>query len=376
MAHELTQRADGTVEMAYLDGVYCWHGLGNELKPGATIEEWIEAAGLDWFAQRAKVRYAVAKGQGESEYLEFGQTEIDDDGKKSWVGEVVLFRSDTHAPLGIVSSKYRPVQPRETLEFWRDLVGSGGMTLQTAGSLFGGRKFWALASVGEAAIIDPRNIVRRNLFLGTSLDGTMATTAFYCDETVVCHNTMRSAFEEGTPKIKVSHRTTFDPLRVKKDLGVEAAQSNFESTLAAMRALAEKRVKPTDAMLMVCELLKPGFADLDAKEQKRIENGKPLAEIGSRYFDRKMIGAEFDGYDGTAWGLLNSVTEYVDHAARAKSPDTRMDSAFFGTGADLKERARAMLVEYQPSLDDVVAATMVAPPPSLLDAVLDNTTPI
>ena len=40
-----------------------------------------------------------------------------------------------------------------------------------------------------------------------------------------------------------------------------------------------------------------------------------------------------------AWGLLNAVTEYVDHERRARSVDYRLDSAWFGPGAGIKQRA-------------------------------------
>lgn len=42
---------------------------------------------------------------------------------------------------------------------------------------------------------------------------------------------------------------------------------------------------------------------------------------------------------GTAWGLLNAVTEYVDRERRARSIEYRMDSAWFGQGAIIKQRA-------------------------------------
>ena len=41
----------------------------------------------------------------------------------------------------------------------------------------------------------------------------------------------------------------------------------------------------------------------------------------------------------TAWGLLNAVTEFVDHEKRARSTDHRLDSAWFGQGAVLKQKA-------------------------------------
>ncbi len=40
----------------------------------------------------------------------------------------------------------------------------------------------------------------------------------------------------------------------------------------------------------------------------------------------------------TAYGLLCSITEFVDHERRAMSTDHRLDSAWFGAGAGVKQR--------------------------------------
>lgn len=366
MAHEITIRENGKAEMAYLNGVYCWHGLGNELTADASIEDWIEQAGMDWKACRARVRYATGR---------------DNDGNPvdvmTYDNNVVLFRSDTRAPLGIVSDGFQIVQPGDVMEFWRDLTGAAGMQLQTAGTLFGGRKLWALAKVGEASIIDPKNTVRENLVIATALDGSMATEAFYCSTVVVCNNTLRAARGEGTPKVKINHRSTFDPQAVKSELGVEMAMSTFERTIAAMRELAEKRMRESDVIIQSAKLFRPDYDDLDKDGQSKVWRSKPVEAVSRLALDNRAIGSDLDGMSGTAWQWLNSVTEYVDHAARAKTPDHRMDSAFFGKGAELKERAYAMAVDYTPSLAEVISATndMFNRPASdtpVLDAILSD----
>ena len=101
MAHELTIRKSGTAEMAYA-GDTPWHGLGQQLAEGAPIETWLTAAGMDWRIQRSKVRYSTARDDAE--------------GSQVWDDQHVLFRSDTKAPLGIVSDGYKAVQPREVVE--------------------------------------------------------------------------------------------------------------------------------------------------------------------------------------------------------------------------------------------------------------------
>ena len=41
------------------------------------------------------------------------------------------------------------VQPHEVLHFYQDLVEAGGIELETAGSLKGGRKLWTLTKTGQ-----------------------------------------------------------------------------------------------------------------------------------------------------------------------------------------------------------------------------------
>ncbi len=103
-----------------------------------------------------------------------------------------------------------------------------------------------------------------------------------------------------------------------------------------MRTLAERKVKSHEAMnyflRVMCDV-QPGAID-----PAGLANERALKRVQALY-DGQGKGAELEAAKGTAWGLLNAVTEYVDHERRARSTEYRMDSAWFGQGAVLKQRA-------------------------------------
>lgn len=110
--------------MAYV-GATPWHGLGQRLESGASIDEWLAAAGMNFTVERSPVLFA------------HGMLKMD---ITTWGEKHVLYRDDTLAPLGVVSDSYQIVQPAQVLEFFRDLTAEAGFTLETAGVLFGGRR--------------------------------------------------------------------------------------------------------------------------------------------------------------------------------------------------------------------------------------------
>jgi len=110
----------------------------------------------------------------------------------------VLYRSDTKAALSVVSSRYQVVQPKEILEFYRDLTEVSGFELETAGVLKEGRKIWALAKTGQHATLKGNDTINGYLLLATACDGTLATTAQFTSIRVVCNNTLAVALSNGS----------------------------------------------------------------------------------------------------------------------------------------------------------------------------------
>lgn len=315
MSHAITRRSNGFHEMAYV-GQKPWHGLGQELEQGAPIEKWLVSAGMDWKVQRSKVRFATEAKQ---------TSEL-----ATWDDYHVLLRSDTKAPLGMVSDGYKIVQPREVLEFFRDLVEAAGFTLETAGTLFGGRKFWALASIGAEDRIVGNDLIKGRLLVASSCDGSMRTTVKNVAERVVCNNTLSIAMsEKGASEVAITHRTKFDAKAVKKQLGV--AVGSFERFITDARTLAKRNVTPLEVGAFMAKVL--NAADVEAaKEQRAFQKLLDLFRGGGH-------GSSLPGVKGTAWGLVNAVTEYVDHDRPNRTETARLNSAWFGSGNAMKDRA-------------------------------------
>lgn len=313
MAHQIEQ-------MAYV-GATPWHGLGSQLTQKQPIEIWQREAGMDWKIQESPVHFkADAIGHLGSIH--------------SFPEQKVLYRSDTKAPLSVVSQRYHTVQPREVLEFYRDLTEVSGYELETAGVLKGGRKFWALARTGQDAVLKGNDQVTGYLLLATSCDGTLATTVTPTTVRVVCNNTLTIALEGTSRAIKVPHNTRFDPKTVKKQLGI--AVSGWDEFMYRMRHLAERKVQWPEAMSFFLSVLCDTPANSPIPEV--LPNERALRKVQSLY-EGQGRGSTLQSAKGTAWGLLNAVTEYVDHERRARSSEYRMDSAWFGQGAVIKQRA-------------------------------------
>ncbi|CUI86644.1 DUF932 domain-containing protein [Achromobacter dolens] len=306
--------------MAYV-GQEPWHGLGNQLTPGQPLEVWQREAGMDWTIEKADVRYVAGSDNVGSIH--------------AFPDQKVLYRSDTKAPLSVVSRRFKVVQPREVIEFYRDLVEVGGYELETAGVLKEGRKLWALAKTGQSACLKGRDKVNGYLLLATACDGTLATTAQFTSVRVVCNNTLAIALGDGAGAVKVGHRSQFDPQAVKRQLGI--AISSWDAFLARMKALAECKVKE-DAVEAFLKRVLTYPVNPQADGIPTAVNDRAMKTVQELYAGRGK-GSEMASASGTAWGLLNSITEYIDHHRRARSNDHRLDAAWFGAGAAIKQKA-------------------------------------
>ena len=341
MAHQIEQ-------IAYV-GETPWHGLGNQLSPHQSIEVWAEQAGMDWRIESSDVSYMAQNERGQSIIMPYEE-------------QRVLYRSDTHAPLSVVSQRYQEVQPKQILEFYRDLTEQSGFELETAGVLKGGKKFWALAKTGQTSALKGKDVSNGYILLATACDGTLATTAQFTSIRVVCNNTLAIALKgqnSSAGVVKVPHSTKFDAEKIKQQLGISVRA--WEDHMYEMKQLSQRKVTQTeaaayfDAVFNNTSLSMPEQEDgiiqfyrnvaMQAQsnnpatkaDNKTEPNGRAMSKVMTM-FNGQGRGAELSSVKDTAYGLLCSITEFADHERRAMSQDHRLDSAWFGAGAGLKQR--------------------------------------
>ena len=316
MAH-MIDITNGRAAMAYV-GQKPWHGLGQELTPGASIQEWTEQAGLAYTVNESPVLFRNAHASEPEPFK----------------GRKVLHRSDNGTPLAVVSDGYHVVQPGEVMHFFERLAEAGGYELETAGALSHGRRVWALAKVAKGVEVLTGDIVDPYLLLATSYDGTMATTAKFTAIRAVCNNTVTAALGAAGSAVKVLHSERFDADRVRQDLGI--VTSEWDRFLIQSRKLAGEPMKTEEADAFVQALLAPYHTA--AKDVTQSKAYRRIMDL----FNGRAIGSDIPGVAGTRWAALNAVTEMVDHE-RGRSANTRLESAWFGTGAALKSKALELL---------------------------------
>lgn len=317
MAHEIDE-STGRPAIAFV-GDTPWHGLGQQLKPKAPIEEWRKAAGMDWSIEEHIVQ---ARRGG-------AKTPVVIDGYKA------LLRSDTQAPLSIVAKTYKTVQPAQVLNFFKDLVERGGFQLETAGCLRGGRRFWALAKTGVEVRVMGQDLLKGYLLCATSADRSLATIADFTSTRVVCQNTLSAAAEDRNMQ-RILHSSVFDPKHTQINLGL--AQDTFGAFGDRATKLAKQKLSRDEAIRYFGGLLLKDKAEGFSMEELQVKSER-VAQLLQAYDTGP--GSDLKSANGTLWGAVNAATFYVDHMMKAKSQDNRLNSAWFGAGNRLKNRAMA-----------------------------------
>lgn len=288
-----------------------WHGLGVVLDNPPTIQEALVKSGLDWNVGLKDL------------YTE--------DGIK--VSHKATYRETDGSILGCVGPKYFPMQNVDCFKWFEPFLETQEATIETAGSLFKGRRVWVLAKIQRNGMtILPGDTVEKYLLLSNSHDGSRAIKVGYNPIRVVCANTMAMADRSALAQmLRVRHTAgAVETLNNIRDI-MNNIDAEFEATAEQYRHLASRQVKASDLKRYVKIVL-----DCEAT---------PDAELSPRTFNNmaKILelvqhgpGTDIPGVGGTWWNCYNAVNGYI--AERGRTPESNLDSLWFSNGATDNKR--------------------------------------
>jgi len=302
--------------MAYA-GEVPWHGLGVKVNDDLTVDEMIEAAGLNWTVSKQPTFYRI------------GDEEIS-------TGKFALIRDTDKKFLSNVSDGWEPCQNRDAFSIFEEFVERNELEMHTAGSLKDGQVTWGLAKMKDQFALFNDDVTEQYLLLVNPHVFGQGIHVRSTPIRVVCNNTLSFALGSASDVTSTqNHRAAFDAERMKEAIGLTRKKLQQYETMASF--LASKRYNE-EKFKEYLNVVFPNFSKKEEKQKELSRNAKRAFEIVET-----QPGAEFG--KGTWWQAFNSVTYLTDHEL-GRNADTRLQSAWLGINKDRKNMALEKAVEF------------------------------
>lgn len=309
MGHNLN-KTNGKHSMMYVREVP-WHKLGTKLDKPATAAEAIEAAGLGFTVKKIPLRTVSMS--------------------LPVPGHFATMRIDTFDILGVVGSRYVPIQNTDAFSTFDTLVGEGEAIYHTAGALGKGERIWILAKLPDYIRVNGNDLVEKYLLLTNTHDGSEVVRVKLTPIRVVCKNTLTIALWGAEEEVRIRH-TQQAELRLKEAHRILGLTNKLYADLVQIfNRMSAKHLTGE----MFRDYVKEIFPDLPGLEPSsyRSKVREKLAEIAE-------TGKGADLARGTLWGAYNAVTEYIDHYRIPNADQSaRLKSIWFGSGSLIKKQA-------------------------------------
>ena len=338
MPANLTVNEQGQAEMFYT-GQAPWHQMGTEVEHALTSADAVTAANMDWNVITTPILYTSPLTNIPQEVPH----------------RVAVIREDTGEVFTLASDRYTPLPNRKAFEFFDTVVGAGQAIYHTAGTLNGGRKFWILAKLDGELKVTNDDILHKFILLGSSHDSSMPLSMMFTTVRVVCDNTFSLALglneSKGEIRFSAKHTPNISQKAVSARNTLDLANAYFENMMVGINGLVEQEWDSTDMKRFAYTLF-----DLD------IEKSIDEQRKGKSYAADKVInlfsngrGNGIAGVANTKWAAFNAVTEFADYnrpvghkidtgeSNTLEVVDKRLNDAWYGPGADLKQRAWDLL---------------------------------
>jgi phage/plasmid-like protein (TIGR03299 family) len=319
MAHELDS-TNGVVAFSNSRSD-AWHRLGQSVGHVMTASEALAAATLNgWQVRKMKLQIPL-------------EPVITDDGVSTPEPIAVpdQFATVRTNPitgaieyLGVVGSKYEPVQNEASCTLLDALTEEGGAVYETAGALRGGRETFVTMKLPTSMTFEGRDGSkdRTDWYLAAlnSHDGSSAFRFLLTPIRIVCANTQAAAIARAKASFAIRHtggaRGAINEARTALGLSWRYMEA-FETEAAALYAAP---MDVDEVRSFAAELAKVDQAPSSAARIRRRDQANGIVKLF-------VSSPTVQPIAGTRWAAYNAVTEFVDHVAPVRGTRSSAEAA-------------------------------------------------
>lgn len=286
-----------------------WHSLGTVFGEFKRWQEMLSAAGTNFEVIKKQLQYlgkpvdAYGTFRVDAELVKglTEETSIRVKSAQTGVSKWLTF-------LGTVGKDYEVIQHTQGFEMLDELVGTiNGAHYETMGTLDFGRVVWGQVDP-ELSIKVGDDETKVYLSFLTSHDGSKGFEIYETGVRQVCRNTVRlGQLKRLAARLRVKH-TKNAQTRLE---GLKAEIQEIRDVAMTMQerlTFLSKRKVTRETMTSVMDRLFPKSA---GKEESSTRRENILSDVMALY--EYNDGGVFKEQQGTAYNLLNAITEYTDH---------------------------------------------------------------
>lgn len=283
---------DGTRAIAGTRQV-AWASAGVQTDSAMTAEEALKLAQLDFTVKVSKENAGA----------------VIDGGKMLTVSDkYITYREHPklgQQALGIVGSRYTPIQNSDAFEFLNHLVDESGAIFETAGSLGHGEKVFMALKFPDTMLAGGIDPINNYIMAVNSHDGSSSFFVAVTPLRLHCTNTIRMTMRTAQNKIALRHTA-----------GATAKVQQARETLKLVFKYQEEFEREVEKLLSIkitdneykkfVETLIP-----EAKDQESVRQVNAVEKTRSELMGLWKADTQ-QTVKNTGWSAYNAVAEYVD----------------------------------------------------------------
>jgi phage/plasmid-like protein (TIGR03299 family) len=288
-----------------------WQGIASGTAGDAafTSQQMLAEAGLDWEVGLRPYMRNTARGMVPSDKM-FETYRLDTD-------DAVDARE-----LGGVKSRYELLQNREAFNFGDGLIERGLARWTHAGMQQNGSKIFMTMLLESEYQVLGQVPFKTYLFISSSHDGARSLKAFVTPINVWCTNQTAAVKADNVGEFAIQHTASMHGKLAEAQAALQRAEQystiiKEQAELLAAVSVGERKARNT--LMKVIPQRRPRRDEMISGIMHLLQNSPTI-----------------EGHRDNGWGLLNAVTEYMDHAKTQRNGNARYESITFGEGAKVR----------------------------------------